>query len=255
MKAFQHLKKWYIFPTMTYTNGSAPHGSAADADALLNLLDLQPDMSVLELGCGRAEYAIRMLNIFPSIEATGVDANAAHLATARERAVLAGVGDRLTLIEASPTTATTAPMFDAVVCIGAAGLFSSFAEALRGLANTVKPGGLVLIADGYWQHEVHEHSASRAASFYPDHASNVVAGQAAGLLPLYSIVDYDDDWSTYAAAYAHAIERHIVTHPEDVDTPAVRDRVQSLCRMTLRLSPGMLGFGWYLLHKPASLAA
>ncbi len=236
-------------PSASSQNGSFPKsvGSAAEADALLCLLDLQPGMRVLDVGCGKAEFAIRLLDIYPSIEATGLEANAAKLAHARERAKSAGVADRLTLIESSPTTTSLTPdSFDAAVCIGAAQTFHSYSDAVRSLAALVRPGGLVLVADGYWQHDL---ALPTTTSFCPDHAGNVAVSEEAGLVPLYVIVNPDEAWDAGDVVYASAFDRYMASRPGDTDAPAARDHIRALCRMYLRMGQSMLGHGWYLLRK------
>jgi SAM-dependent methyltransferase len=245
---------------MDHTNHPAtpPRGSngASAADALLSLLDLQPGMRALEVGCGQAEFAIRLLEIFPSIEAVGLDASAHALAQARERAKGAGVSDRLTLIESSPSAVNLTPAsFDAALCIGVSQQFDAYGDALRSLATWVRPGGLVLIAEGYWQHAPDQ--GERALAEAPgdlrsDRAGVVATAEAIGLAPLYAIPGNDGEdgrLNEHKLNHERAFERYIAAHPDDADALAARDHVQALCSMYLRFGREMLGDGWYLFWR------
>ena len=238
-------------PSAPTSNGTAlPDSDSASADPLLCLLDLQPGMRVLDVGCGSAEFVLRLLNIYPSIEVTGIGGDASYLAQIQQRATHASVDNRLTLVKSSPLTASLpSASFDAVVCVGATAVFDTYHEALRGLAAWVKPNGLVLIANGAWKPESRLDVSS---SFYPDHASHVAASAEAGLIPLYSIVKPDETWDEHKTHYMRAVEHYVSAHPADTELPMTRDRIHNLCHMYLRLDRDLLGFGWYLLQNPAA---
>lgn len=212
-------------------------------------------MRALEVGCGQAEFAIRLLEIFPSIEATGLDTNAHALAQARQQADSVGVGDRLTLIESSPTAAAASVMlasFEAALCVGPSQLFDSFGDALRRLAAYVKPGGLVFIADGYWKHEPNESCSALADALdhrYRDYVGIIATAEEAGLTPLYAIPGNDSGWDEHQLDYERAFDRYVAAHPNDTDAIATHDHVHALCSMYLRFGREMLGTGWVLFWR------
>ena len=105
---------------------------------------------VADLGCGKGAIGIRLAREF-GCRVDGFDLHAPFLEDARAAASEAGVGDRCTYLQADLREVLDGTRrWDAVVysALGS-GLFGGHAECISALRNAVRPGGWLLVADGY----------------------------------------------------------------------------------------------------------
>lgn len=116
---------------------------------LLHRLDLQPGMTVVEVGCGSGAYT----RLFASQlgergAAIGIDANAQALVQAQERAELEGWGEIAHFVAGSPEHL---PLPDAcadrVFCSSLLWRLSDPVAALREMRRVLRPGGKALAAE------------------------------------------------------------------------------------------------------------
>ena len=59
-----------------------------------------PTGALLDLGCGAADFTVRLARLYPQVPVHGLDGAPAMLAEARRRVAREGLSDRITLIEA-----------------------------------------------------------------------------------------------------------------------------------------------------------
>lgn len=228
--------------------------SSAKADELVALFNLRAEERVIDVGCSKAEWLIRLVER-RGVHGVGVDTNERFLEEARQQAATRIPAGRLELHHLPMAEFDAGEgVYGAAICIGSSHAFGDHRSALWSLANLARPGGLVLLGEGYWkQPPASQYLALLGAepSDYRSHAGNVLAGLENGLIPLYSCVSNDDEWDRYEGLYALSIERHIAEHPDDPDADEMRDRIGSWREAYLRWGRDTLGFGFYLFRKPA----
>ena len=221
-------------------------------DRVLPLLDLSVGARVLDVGCGKGELLVRIAERFGAA-GVGVDPNAEFLAEARTRAAARAPHANLEFLETEFAGYATGPdSFDAAVCIGASHACGGYRPTLRALRRLVKPGGHVLVGEGYWRGEpavAYLRALEATREEFTDHAGNVTAGIDEGLLPMYAAASSQDEWDHYEGLYARAIERYVQAHPEDPDAPAMTRRIRDWRRNYLEHGRDTLGFGLYLFAK------
>ncbi|MGH8802075.1 MAG: SAM-dependent methyltransferase, partial [Casimicrobiaceae bacterium] len=171
--------------------------SAAKIERLLDLLPLDSASRVLDLGCGRAELCLRIIERFGST-ALAIDRSSLMLDAARERAEWTGALGRLHLDNVDISEFAADPeTFHLTVMLGAGGIGGGMVGVCRRLKGWARPGGYVLVGEGYWRRR----PASKylavlggAPEDYRDHAGNVQAGIEAGLLPIHACTATEDEW-------------------------------------------------------------
>ncbi len=219
-------------------------------DSWADALPLDSSHTVLDVGCGRGELLVRLASQH-AVHAVGFDTNPLALALARELAIEQGVEDRVSLREAPfSVSALEGRRFDLVVCVGSIHAVGSFADALGTLAGVLRPGGRLLVAEGYWKQPPHpEYLAALEAN--PDdqltHEGNMELARAHGLEVM---AEYRTDlasWDRYEDGYAGNVMEFIETHPDDPDVDAMRERIVPWRRAYLRWGRDTLGFAMYLL--------
>jgi SAM-dependent methyltransferase len=226
---------------------------AAKIERLLDLLPLDESSRVVDLGCGRAELSLRIIERFGST-VIAVDNSSYMLDAARERAEWTGALGRLHLdnidighFRADPET------FHLSVMLGAAGLGGGMGGMCRRLKEWTRSGGYILIGHGYWKARPHpDYLALLEASDaeMTDHAGNVKAGVEAGLIPMHAASASDDEWDEYEWKYCRSIERYAREQPDDPDVPAMLERIRKWRDGYLRWGRQTLGFAVYLFYRP-----
>jgi SAM-dependent methyltransferase len=232
--------------------------SAAKIERLLDLMPLDEHARVLDLGCGRAELALRIIERFGST-VMAVERSSLMLDAARERAEWTGALAKLHLddvdirdFKADPET------FHLAVYLGAGGIEGGMGAICQKLKGWTQPGGYLLIGEGYWKRKpASDYLAILDGSEgeFLDHRGNVQAGIDAGLVPMHAAVASDDEWDEYEWKYARSIERYVGEQPEDPDVPAMLEKSRRWRDGYLRWGRDTLGFAGYLFYRPRSSAA
>jgi SAM-dependent methyltransferase len=228
--------------------------SLSKVERVFAQLDLGPGDRAIDFGCGSAEMLLMLSERF-GVEAVGVERSAAALAAARHNASQR-LGSRLTLHEADARDFTEGMGTFALAMAVGAGDLQADAQGLeanlRTLAHWVRPGGAVLVGEGYWRRPPSAPYLDALGTTPEEmltHAGNVAAGEAAGLVPLLAVVASEDEWDAYEWGYSANIERYALTHPEDPDVPAMRERIRAWRRLYLAEGRETLGFGLYLFVR------
>lgn len=226
--------------------------SDAKIDRLLALLDLPAGARVVDVGCGKAEVLVRLIERF-GCSAVGVDTNPHFLAEARARAFDQGVAGQLELVEGDVTkTKLATETFDAALCVGATHAYGGLAPALKALCALVKPGGRIVVGEGLWRQKPDMNylkALGAKATDYTDHAGNVEAGLAEKLTFLYAVVADHDDFDHYEGLYNRAVESWCLENPRDLDLAATRTRIRAWREAYLKWGRDTLGFAIYLFQK------
>lgn len=232
--------------------------SSAKIERLLDLMPLDEHSRVLDLGCGRAELALRIIERFGST-VVAVERSSLMLDAARERAEWTGALGKLHLDSTDIRQFAADPeTFQLTVFLGAGGIDGGIAGVCRKLKDWTQPGGYLLVGDGYWKRKPsNEYLAILGGhdTEFLDHRGNVQAGIDAGLVPMHAAVASDDEWDEYAWKYARSIECYAGEQPADPDVPAMLERIRRWRDGYLRFGRDTRGFAAYLFHRPRTLAS
>jgi len=126
-------------------------GSAADQ--ILDLISTLPlsanTIKVLDLGCGKGGVSIKIASKF-GFEVVGIDAMPEFLKDAFNKATEYKVNGLCTFIEQDiQTYVKNENNFDIVILASLGGIFGDNRDTVNILRTQVKPGGFIIIDDGY----------------------------------------------------------------------------------------------------------
>jgi SAM-dependent methyltransferase len=202
--------------------------SAAKLDIVLELAQLTPRARVADFGCGNAEVLVRLVERY-QVAAVGVDSAPFVLAEAHQRTAERIPAGSLTLHQQEAQEYAAEPeSLDLALGIGATHAFDNPEGTLRHLAPLVRPGGHLVVGEGFWKRapDAAYLAALRTdAGSYGSHADNVALGVTQGLRYRYAAVTSDDDWHHFEGLYCRAVERYPAAHPRlERYLPAVRTR-------------------------------
>ena len=229
--------------------------SAETLDRVLALSGIERGWRAIDLGCGPAAMALHLAERY-GVTVEAVDRSRTMLDLARARAQAHPAGGRLSFHEAeSMAYLAAAEPCDLLMAVGAGALVpgaADNAEQLAALAKAVRPGGRVLWGESFWKRppsETMRAGLGPVAALYAGHTEYVLAGEAAGLTPLYAAVSSDQEWDEYAWRYATAVEAYAAGHKGDPAAEAMRQRIVAWRRLYLAEGRDTLGFGLYLFAK------
>ena len=176
--------------------------SEADVEQGIAALDLPDGARVLETGCGAAEVLVRVLVRYPSAAGVGVDSDADWLARARANADARIPGRKVEFVHAAADDAGLSHgSFDAVVNVAASHAHGGYPAALPALAALVRPGGVVLLGEGFWAREPSPAFLEALGGATEDELGSLdeLVGntRAAGLEPLFQAIASPADWAHY----------------------------------------------------------
>lgn len=218
-------------------------------DRLVGELDLRPGATVLDLGCGQAEWLLRILERHPQATGEGVDRSAPALARARAAAELRLAPGRLRLHRQDIADFDPDPDgYDLVLCAGSTHLYGGLDGSLAALAGLVRPGGQALVAEGFWRRPPGAALIDLFGDGYRDLAATVDRCEDAGFVPLLAAVSSDDEWDAYEWSWTASLVRHARAHPDD-DAADLLDTARTHRAEYLHGYRGVLGYVTLLLLR------
>jgi SAM-dependent methyltransferase len=217
-------------------------------------LPLAADSRVLDVGCGRAELLIRLTEGH-RCHSLGLDPNPLALELARAEAARRVPGAALELRESpfQPGLLTPASL-DLAICLGATQAFDGFEGALWTLRELVKPGGHLLVGEGYWRREPEPAYLEVLGCGVGDlhsHLVNVRLAEEAGLEVLRAHETAEADWDAYEDRYEANILGWCEEHADDPAAGPLREHIERWAAASREWGRTTLGFGLYLLGRPA----
>lgn len=218
-------------------------------DEISYLMRLTPGMTVVDLGCAKAEILIRMANIC-QVQAFGADASEPYLRSAQEAIAQRAPAADISLVQQDTNSYTYEPeSFDAVMCVNSSELYQSYDKAIMEISKFAKPGGMVLMGDYYWRNEQHPELEDPFA-LTKNYVDAIEIGLQEGLTPLFASVCTKVDLDRYIWSQSYAVEMYAVDNPDDSDNPAMLERARRMRNMYIEYGHETLGFGLFLFRKP-----
>jgi SAM-dependent methyltransferase len=229
--------------------------SLAKVDEMVGLLDLPAGGRILDIGCGKGEMLVRIVERY-GVSAVGVDLSPYVVRELRER-----VASRIPTADAEllemdgAAYAGESSSFDLAGCLGASWTFGGHAGTLEALARWTRPGGQVLVGEPYWRREPDpEYLAwsGMTREQFGTHEENVRAGADLGLTPIYALASDEDDFDRYEALQWRAADRYARAHADDPDLPELLERVARGRDEYVRWGRSTLGWSLYLFRRQAN---
>ena len=215
-------------------------------------LSVSPCELVLDVGCGKGELLLRALQHLGG-DGLGIEPNPTFAAAARERARELGLAGRVTIEErrwqdlpAPPTGVALA------ICTGSVHAFGSFGDALQALRAIVAPGGLALVAPGYWQREpAAEYLVALGSTRdeQDDWDGTLARAEASGWRVRHAHASTRAEWDAYEHAYAANVRAWCAAHADDPDAPAFAERITGWSALVERHGLDTMGYALLLLQR------
>lgn len=220
---------------------------------LIELLHLDAQMPVIDIGCGKAEFLIRLAQTY-EVEGVGIDRSPYTAADAKKRISKLSPDANITILEmdGADFRPESPQSFGLAACIGSSWIFGGHEGTLDALVDLVAPGGWI---DGepYWLQEPSEdylRASGDERGVFSTHVGNVEAGERRGLSLVHTFVSDKDEWDRYQGLQWYAADQYARAHPEDPDLPELLERVAKEKQVYLRWGRDTLGWAIYVFRRP-----
>lgn len=221
-------------------------------ERVLDAFSLGPDPEVLDLGCGKGALLLDAVTHLGG-RGRGIDRNAAFIAAGEAMAAARGLADRVVLeVGEVREDALAFGAWDLVLCVGARPLGQTLEENLGALARLLRPGGAVVLGEGYWRRPpAPEYLAvlGAAVTEMPERSALDRVGEGAGLRVQCIVEASEDAWESYEGAYLSNMLGFVAAHPSDPDAARFEARARGWNAAYQRWGRDTLGFALVGLTK------
>lgn len=211
---------------------------------------LKPNMTHLDLCCGKGEMLSRWAEIYNTV-GVGVDISSVFLQAARQRAEELGVARRVSFIEGDAAHFTTYDSrYDVVSCIGATWIGNGLTGTLELMKKALNPNGFLLVGECYWISEPPP-AALQAVGVDPDYFASLSGTldriESAGCELVEMVLADHDSWDRYVAAQWLTVQEWATQNPNDPDSSTIKAWVKQSQRAYLDYQRDYLGWGVFVI--------
>jgi ubiquinone/menaquinone biosynthesis C-methylase UbiE len=220
---------------------------------LFELLKLQPGARVTDVGCGKGEILIRLAEKY-MIKGVGIDLSpySVHDAESRRLERVPNADLKILEMDGAHYKSEREESEDLAMCIGASWIYKGYKNTLKALGRMAKPFGYVMSGEPFWRKtpsQAYLKQAGYTRRLFGTHQSNVMAGEAIGLAPVYALVSSESDWDKYEGLHWFAAREYAVSHPDDPDLIDLLARESKDRRIYFNYERDILGWAVYLFQK------
>jgi precorrin-6B methylase 2 len=223
-------------------------------EKILSLANLKPSDKVVDIGSGKCEILIRLIEKY-SIIGTGIELYEGFVSQAQQNAAGRIDKENLILINKDAKEGLSQSMdtqYDMAMCIGSTHALGGFEPTLIELKKCVKDGGYIVIGEGYWKVKPSSEylkALGAEESELNSHYGNIKLAEDLGLISLWSSVASEDDWDEYECLYSMSIENYCYENSEDEDCEEMLKKIRAWRSTYFSMGRDTLGFGLYLFRN------
>jgi len=211
------------------------------------LMRLTSGSRVLDVACGKAGPAAILAETY-GCRISGVELRPGFADEARVRIAERGLDSLIDVQTGDASELILEPeAWDAALCIGAAFVWGTIADAAAALRPAVRPGAFVAIGEPFWRQWPLPEGID--AETFVGLEDTVERFERAGLATIGILAASEDDWDHYRSLHWRAIEEWLSEHPDDVEAEAIRVQHARRRRDYFRFERALLGWAIFVGRK------
>jgi SAM-dependent methyltransferase len=208
---------------------------------------LSPESRVLDVACGKAGPALILASTY-CCRIHGIELRAGFADEARARIAAQGLGSLIDVQTADAADVVfESESWDVALCLGAAFVWGTIAEAAAALCPAVRSGGFVAIGEPFWRAPPPD--GTDRGDFVSLEAT-VERFEQAGLATTGLIAGSDDDWDHYRSLQWRAVEEWLTEDPGHPHAEEIRGRNARRRTDYFRFEREQLGWAIFVGRKP-----
>lgn len=220
-------------------------------ERLINLLKLETKSHVLDIGCGKGEFLIRLVERY-SVSGVGVDKSPYCIKDCLRKKKERVPESDLVFLEMDGADYATDQKFDLTVLLGASWVFGGYHGTLKALSSLTVKNGLIVIGEPFWLKDPdpkYLKMENFGRDVYGTHDENVKTGEELGLFCIYTLVSDKDDWDHFESLHWWAVDDHIRNNPDDPDNDEIREANERFKKNYLKWGRETQGWAIYVFRK------
>lgn len=227
------------------------------AEQLYVSLSVNSGDFVLDAGCGRAEFLIKLV-ITTGCRGLGIDIDEEALREGRFR-----VDDLLQSRSIQLDTKSLrdidlgSDQFAAAICLGSTHAFAegilAYPSAIEHLCNWTRPNGILLIGECFWRKEPapdYLKILGEPVGIYRTFDENIEFAEAKGLILIEASQSTEQEWDEFENSHLRRAELEFRNSSQDQTAAEVLQSRKEWYRAYEQWGHTTLGFGFYIFRTP-----
>ncbi len=204
---------------------------------------LAGESRVLDVACGKGGPATILATAY-GCRITGIEIRPGFADAARERVAAAGLSELVEIRTGDAAGSELEPdSLDVALCLGAAFVWGSIADAAEALRPAVRPGGFVAIGEPFWRNRTLPNGVD--PEDYVTLCETVARFEGKGFSLTGLIAASEDDWDRYESLHWRAMEEWLAERADG----ELRARHEQRRADYLRSQRSLLGWAIFVGRK------
>lgn len=215
------------------------------------VLRMKPGTHILDLGSGSGEMLCTWARDH-GITGVGIDMSQLFSEQARRRAEELGISSRVQFIHNDAAGYVAEEKCDVAACVGATWIAGGFAGTVELLAQSLKPGGIMLIGEPYWRQvpatdEIAQACGVSSTTDFLTLPELVAAFDELGYDVVEMVLADQEGWDRYEAAKWLTMRRWLEANPDDDFAAEVRAELNISPKRHVTYAREYFGWGVFAL--------